>query len=92
MFIFCKTVLQGISDATNIVIYHAGTIEKSEKKNFHNFTFFLAIKTVLDFLKWLNENGFYEKKERNYYKNINFSKKGKFILRRKKEFFGLRKS
>ena len=41
---------------------------------------------VLDLLKWLKERSFYEKKERHYYKNMNFCTKGKFILRRKKEF------
>ena len=28
-------------------------------------------------------------KEKNYYKNMNFCTKGKFILRRKKEFMNL---
>ena len=30
----CHILLKGISDATNIVTYHAVTIEKSEKKKF----------------------------------------------------------
>ena len=32
----CHILLQGISDATNVVIYHAVTIEKSERKKFLN--------------------------------------------------------
>ena len=37
----CQILFQGISDATNMVIYHAITIEKSEKGSliqFHVFT------------------------------------------------------
>ena len=30
---------------------------------------------VLDPLKWLKETSFCEKKERNYYKNMNFAQK-----------------
>ena len=48
---------------------------------------------VLDLLKWLKETSFYEKKK-NYYKNMNFWTKGKFIFKKKVrvyEFFGLRK-
>ena len=28
---------------------------------------------VLEILKWLKETGFNEKKERNYYRNMNFA-------------------
>ena len=30
---------------------------------------------VLDLFKWLKETGFYEKKERNYYKNMKGKRK-----------------
>ena len=32
----CHILLQGISDVTNMVIYHVATIEKSEKKKLFN--------------------------------------------------------
>ena len=37
-------------------------------------------------MKWLRERSFHGKKERNYYENMNFCTKGKFILERRKEF------
>ena len=64
----CQILLQGISDATSIVTYHAVTIKKSGNKvPWFSFTFKLVIKMVLDVLKWLKETSLYEKKENNYY-------------------------
>ena len=77
----CQVLLQGISGATNIVIYHTVTTEKIKEKKFLNSVSRFA-------LKWVKETSFYEKKKN--YKNMNFRTKGKFILQVKKEFFGLR--
>ena len=54
-----------ICDATNMVIYHAVTIEKSVriKGTRCSFTFYLVIKKVLGILKWLKETSFYERKK-----------------------------
>ena len=40
---------------------------------------------VLGLLKSLKETGFYDRKKKNYYKSMNFSRKGSFISRRKDE-------
>ena len=77
----CQILLQGIFDATNIVIYHAVT---NKKVSWISFTFCLVIKMVLDLLKWL-KNKLLWKREKNY-ENMNFYTKGKVILRRQKEF------
>ena len=34
----------------------------------------------------VKETSFYEKNKNNYYKNMNFCTKGKFVLRKEKEF------
>ena len=60
----CQILLQGIPDATNIAIYHAVTIEKSEKeRSLIQFHVGLIIKMVLDLLKWLKEVCMKKKKE-----------------------------
>ena len=65
-----QNLFQGISDATNMVIYYAVTIEKSEKKNqFHAFTC-----NVFRPFKMVNRNTFLWKKEKNY-KDMNFAQK-----------------
>ena len=58
----CQILLQGIFDAINFVIYHAVTIEKSEKKFLKSVSRFV-IKIVLDLLKWLKKTIFYEEKK-----------------------------
>ena len=59
-----QILLQGISDATNIVIYHAVTTEKSEKKSsliqYHNLPY---NKIDLDLSRLLKETRFNEKKK-----------------------------
>ena len=59
----CQILLQGIFDTTNMVIYYAVTIEKSEKKvPSLTFTFLFVIKMILDLLRRLKETIFHEKK------------------------------
>ena len=57
----CQILLQRISDATNMVTYHAVTIEKSAKKS--SLILFLVIKLVLGLLKWFKETILYERKK-----------------------------
>ena len=61
----CQILFLRIRDATNMVIYHAVTIEKSVriKGTRCSFTFPLVIKKVLGILKWLKETSFYERKK-----------------------------
>ena len=55
-----QILFQGISDATNMVIYYAVTIENQRKKI--NFTYLLVM--FLGLLKWLTETRFYERKKK----------------------------
>ena len=80
----CHILLQAIFDVTYIVIYHAVTIKKSEKKSSLIQFYYVLLCNSNDFrhFKLVKRNKFLWKKEWNY-KNMNFGTKGKFILRRK---------
>ena len=76
----CQILLQGISDATNIVIYHAVTTEKSKKKSsliqFH--ILFCSWNSFRHF-KMIKRNKFLWKKEWSY-KNMKLGRKSSWIF------------
>ena len=48
---------------------------RERKSSLIQFNLSFVFKMALDLLKWLKETNFYGRKERNYYKNMNFAQK-----------------
>ena len=76
----CQILLRRISDATNMVTYHAVTIEKSTKKS--SLIQFLVIKMVLGLLKWFKETSLYERKKEIIIKTLTLLAK-KVLIKQK---------